>query len=281
MEAIVVEIAKILAEPQKCHICDVGANPIGGDAPYQRMLDLGLSDVTGFEPQPEAFNRLLQEKSECETYLPTAIGDGSDAELRIFQGSGFASFYDIDPETVRTLHSLKRYTQLIEKIPCKTSKLDDLDAVRPIDFLKIDVQGSELSIIQNAQDKLSEAIAIQTEVRFFPLYTNEPTFGELDTELRNQGFQLHDFVGLKRFKFNSPNSGNVRRKYKRQLLDGDAIYIRDLRKISQFSDKQLKNLGQLSLLVFESIDLTVFVLSELVRRNLFEKTLLDAFTEQL
>lgn len=281
MEPVVTEIIKALSGHERCHICDVGANPIGGSAPYEKMLSLQLADITGFEPQPDALEQLLRKKSQNETYLPTAVGDGSAKDLRIFSGSGFASFFDIDPETVHTLAPLKQYTKLLKKIPCKTSRLDDIKAVRPIDFLKIDVQGSELSILQNAKSKLSNAVAIQTEVRFFPLYIDEPTFGDLDSELRGQGFQLHNFTGLKIFKFNTPYTKTIRRKHKRQLLDGDAVYIRDVRKIHSFSESQLQHLGQLALLVFEATDLAVLAISELERRNQFDRNLLEEFVASL
>ena len=61
-------------------------------------------------------------------------------------------------------------------------------------MLKIDIQGSELSVFQNGQEKLAEAVAIQTEVSFITWYLDQPSFGEVDLELRGQGFIPHCFA---------------------------------------------------------------------------------------
>jgi len=43
-------------------VVDVGANPIDGIAPYQRLLDDGLARVVGFEPNLDALAKCLTEK---------------------------------------------------------------------------------------------------------------------------------------------------------------------------------------------------------------------------
>ena len=51
-----------------------------------------------------------------------------------------------------------------------TKRLDDISEIKDIDFLKIDVQGSELTIFMNGRKKLGNAVAIQTEISFVSLY---------------------------------------------------------------------------------------------------------------
>lgn len=275
MGSPVLSVAKTLGAGLTIEICDVGANPIGGDAPYARLLKTGMARLTGFEPQPEALERLNALKSDRETYLSDAVGDGRDAELHIFHGSGFTSCFGADPGALRTVATLDTYMRELRTVPLPTRRLDDIVDVPSIDFLKIDVQGSELTIIQNGRAKLSSAVAIQTEVRFFPIYANEPVFGEVDAELRHQGFVLHDLVGLKRFKLNTPYARLLPRPSRRQLVDGDAIYIRDLRQVDDQSDAQLRKLAILGLTVFDSLDLGLFCLSHLVRRGAVDASLIN------
>ncbi|MEJ3816632.1 FkbM family methyltransferase, partial [Campylobacter jejuni] len=68
---------------------------------------------------------------------------------------------------------------------------DDIGEIDAMDYLKIDVQGSELAVFQNGRRRLAEAVVIQTEVSFLPLYKKQPVFGEIDLELRSQGFIPH------------------------------------------------------------------------------------------
>jgi len=67
--------------------------------------------------------------------------------------------------------------------------------IRDLDLLKIDVQGSELAVFGSGRQKQKQAAAIQTEVSFLCLYKEQPTFDDIDVELRKQGFVPHAFYG--------------------------------------------------------------------------------------
>ena len=79
----------------------------------------------------------------------------------------------------------------------ETQRLDDLAEVDDIDFLKIDIQGGELAVLVHGREKLKNAVVIQTELQFVNLYEGQPSFGEVDQELRAQGFIPHAFAALK------------------------------------------------------------------------------------
>ncbi|HEY1311573.1 MAG TPA: hypothetical protein VGF02_11540 [Pseudolabrys sp.] len=71
-------------------VVDIGANPIDGEPPYLPLLKKNLCRVIGFEPQLEALAALNAKKSELETYLPHAVGDGAEGTLRICRSPGCA-----------------------------------------------------------------------------------------------------------------------------------------------------------------------------------------------
>lgn len=273
-------ILQELSRIATCHIVDVGANPIGEAAAYSAMLEGGLARLTGFEPQPDALQRLNAAKGPNETYLPHVVGDGGEAVLNIYGGSGFASCFPIDEASVRLISGMERYTRKVDEIRLHSVRLDDCDAVDPIDFLKIDVQGSELAVIRNGREKLRDAVAIQTEVRFLPLYQGEPGFGELDRELQDQGFLLHELIGMKPFRLNSRFAGQVRRRDRRQLIDGDAIYLKDLRRIGDWSNRQVAALALLALSVFRDIDLALYTLEALEARSLVKAEQIESLATE-
>ena len=70
--------------------------------------------------------------------------------------------------------------------------------IRDLNLLKIDVQGSELAVFGSGRQKLKQAVAVQTEVSFLCLYKEQPTFGDIDGELRKQGFVPHAFTAINR-----------------------------------------------------------------------------------
>lgn len=247
-------------------VVDVGANPIEGTAPYKALLDKGFCHVTGFEPQAEALAALNAQKSDAETYFPQALGAGGEATLQLYRHSGFTSVFPIRQD-IAQLVGFGRATQTTGEVAITTTRLDDIAGIGRVDYLKIDVQGSELVIISNGKKALSDAVLVQTEVRFLPLYDGEPSFGDLDRELRAQGFQFHDFDFLKRASLRSESHGRLRPRTNRQVVDGDAFYIRDLTKVAEMSDAQLFRLAILADAVMKSPNVVLFCLDHLAARG--------------
>src|ERR1700761_1646053 len=187
----------LLSPSRLTHVVDVGANPFDGGKPlYLPMLNAGLCQVTGFEPQHQAFLALQLRRGPNKLYLPYAVGDGSLSTLKVCRATGMTSLLEPDPTTLGLFPALQPGGEVIERIPVKTHRLDDIHEIEHLDFLKIDIQGSELSVFQNGQEKLAEAVAIQTEVSFITLYLHQPSFGDVDVELRAQGFIPYGFPEL-------------------------------------------------------------------------------------
>lgn len=271
-------IVGALAPDRRLRIADVGANPlIEGEVSYRRLLEEGHAEVVGFEPQEEALAALNARKSEAELYLPYALGDGSPRTLHLTQSPGFTSVFPADPSSASLLGFWRGMSET-GRTTVATRRLDDCPEVPPIDFLKIDVQGSETAIIANGARKLAEAVAIQTEVRFFPIYEGEPSFGALEAELARQGFRFLRFATLKSVAL---SSRTVRKRLKRadfaQVVDGDAFFVRDLRGISTWSDEAVKRLAVLADAVMDCPDLAVFALEVLVGRNVVAEAVVDAY----
>jgi len=258
------------------HVVDVGANPIEGDAPYKALLEAGCLDLTGFEPQPEALAALNARKSARETYHPQALGAGGAADFHLYAHSGFASLYPVRAEVAGML-GFARATHLRSVERVATARLDDLAGLGPVDYLKIDAQGVEMDVISSGSGKLARAVLIQTEVRFLPLYDGEPGFAALDAELRRQGFQFHDFAFLKRVPLSSSRQGRLRRAVLRQVVDGDAFYVRDLTTIAAWSESQILRLALLAHSVVASPALVLFCLEALAARGVVPEGIADEY----
>lgn len=236
-------------------VVDIGANPIDDEPPYKEMLRNGLCRVTGFEPQPEALHTLLQQAGEREVYLPYAVGDGSKKVLNVCQSSGMTSI--LKPST-RMLSLFNEFSILgsvtgVEEI--STNQLDDISEVDRIDFLKIDVQGAELEVFKSGTKKLQDAVAIQTEVSFIPLYENQPVFGEVDIYLRSIGFIPHAMPACKQWPLYPMVFGDNLRQPLNQLLEADIVYVRDFSQPDTMTYDQWKKLALIAHHCFRSYDL--------------------------
>lgn len=256
---------------RRLRIVDVGANPRGEQAPYAGLLAIGACDVVGFEPNPEAFAKLETAGSDPgsghTTYLPFAVGDGTEKEFRIFKDDSMGSVHN--PYLPGTkLIPFRNWHQIIDRVPVRTVALDTSPDIKPFDLLKIDIQGGEVDVFRGGRTILAGAVAVIVELRYFRLYENEPMLGGVDIELRAQGFELHKFRFNKaRGLANSQSHRLKRRKTADQLVDGDAIYVRDITRPDRMADDQLARLAVLSNAIFDSHTLCLVCLDELVRRD--------------
>lgn len=248
-------------------VVDIGANPIDGDPPYKRMLEAGLCTVTGFEPQPEALSRLLDRRGPLETYLPNAIGDGTEHLLRVAAASGMTSLLEPDPRRLARFNGFAEWGAVVARLPVQTTRLDDVAEIDHLDLLKIDIQGGELMVLQAGRNALRQAVAVHVEVSFVPLYQNQPTFGDIDAELRSQGFLPHAFATIKRWALAPVVYGGDFRIANQQLLEADAVYVRDIGFPELMTTGQLTHLALLADAVYGSSDLAHLCLAALVDRQ--------------
>lgn len=254
-----------LVTPQRLtEVVDVGANPIESEPPYTPMLAAGLCRVTGFEPQAEPLHTLQSREGRQERYLPYAVGDGESHILNVCQGSGMTSLLELDPAALEVFEYLKLLGRVVERVPVQAHKLDDIAEIEHLDFLKIDIQGGELAVFRGGTAKLAETVAIQTEISFVTLYKDQPTLGDIDSELRSQGFIPHCFPEVKLW----PISPCVDpRQPINQLLEADIVYVRDFTHPDSMSDEQLKHLALIAHYCYWSFDLARRCLTLLEHRK--------------
>ncbi len=258
-----------LGPTRRMRICDVGANPLG-DPPYKPLLDAHICDLYGFEPHEGAFAKLQAMKSEAETYFPNAIGKEGDRTLHVHPKSGFTSLHPFDARALGQLGKQKwmEPRRPIEMVPLRTIGLDQVDGLPGMDVLKMDLQGAEAEVIETGAEALSETVAIVTEVRFHRIYEDELVFGDLDALLRAHGFKLHKFLFTKSVMLPHAHEEQVHRgAMTSQLLDGDAVYIRDVAGPEELNDNQLAYLAFAADTMFDSPDLTLQALGTLAGRG--------------
>jgi len=258
---------QLLALPQAAiTIADIGAAFLGETPPYQSLLDGGTAHLFAFEPDTRQIETLKQRLGARATILTQAVGDGRERTLYICN-HGWSSFYEPDPQTLAFFNTFSQLARVESKVSLQTHRLDDMTELPPIDFLKMDVQGAELMVLQNGREKLAGCVAAQLETSFVTLYKDQPPFGAIDLEMRGQGFIPHRFMDIKRWPIAPAISGNDPRVPIHQLLESDIVYIRDLTRPDGFSEGQLKKLALIAHVAYRSPDLASRCLVELEKRG--------------
>jgi FkbM family methyltransferase len=245
-------------------ILDVGAALLESP-PYQPLIDAGVGRLFGFEPDPEACTRLNKEYGEPHRFFQCFAGDGRQATFHETNWGPTGSLYAPNSRLLEKFQNLAELVTPVATHAVNTTRIDDIAEIDDVDFLKIDVQGAELSVLQNAMRTMSSALVVQIEVEFLELYQGQPMFADVDIFLRAQGFQFHTFNGFgsRAFKPLAPQ-GNVNAGF-RQYLWSDAIYVRDWMHLEGLSERKLRNYAILAHDLLNSYDLAHFVLAALDR----------------
>jgi FkbM family methyltransferase len=275
------DLARLLSMSRLTHVVDIGANPIEGSPPYKPLLDAQLCRVTGFEPQASALAELNCKKGANEAYFAYAVGDGLAHTLNLCAYPGWTSIFVPSVAALEAFSFFKTNARVVGQTQVQTQCLDDLVEVDDIDFLKIDIQGGELAVFVHGREKLKNAVVIQTELQFVNLYEGQPSFGEVDQELRAQGFIPHAFAGLKKWPISPLQFGGNPTQPLNQLLEADVVYVRDFIHADSISSDQLKHLCLIAHSCYNSFDLAGRCVALLAQRGVISSGSLQQYIDIL
>ena len=248
-------------------VVDIGANPIDSEPPYAGMLRAGLAEVVGFEPNPAALAVLESRKGPLERYFPHAVGDGARHVLHLCQAPGMTSLLEPDPAVLALFHGFPEWGRVLGTEAVDTVRLDDVPETAGADLLKLDIQGAELMVLRHAGARLRDAVVIQAEVEFLPLYKGQPLFSEMELFLRGHGFVLHRFFptvsrAVQPMMVNGDPYAGLG-----QLVWADAVFIRDLLRLDALSDRQLLTMAAVLHEAYGAVDIAFRLLAEHDRRT--------------
>lgn len=252
-------VRDILDEPPPViRIVDAGAAANETD-PYARLSRHGWCDVIGFEPNADNCARRNAHALKGHRYLPYALGDGRLRRFYECENPLTSSFYRPNAPMLSKFSRLE--LRVVGERDIQTHRLDDLADVRDIDYIKLNVQGSELDIIMGAQALLSEIVLVHTTVVFIPIYTDQPLFGDIDVALRKSGFWLHklDAIQGRVLQPVVPNN-NPLAPLSQILWTEAAIWVRNFMTFDQIPPDKLLKLAIILHEVYSSFDLAALAL---------------------
>jgi FkbM family methyltransferase len=191
-------------------ICDIGSrDAIEGIHLYKALSGRKLPL---FEPNPAAaiicrqnlnrfcnqqelasifFNQLgVTDRNGVEYFYPVNPETSDNGDI------GFSSFLMLNPRYMKRRGLIKQ-----DRLEVTTVTLDSYFANQdPPDILWIDVEGSELRVLQGASATLSKAKIIHIEVSFRAMHVGKPLFWEIDSFLRKSCFSFQGFIEVSAFK---------------------------------------------------------------------------------
>jgi FkbM family methyltransferase len=257
----VFSVTTLLERPPTIRIVDVGAMSLGEDRdPYANLMRAVPCEVIGFEPVAAECEKLNRSARPGCRYLPHVIGDGSAQTFYECNFPMTSSLLEPDMELLGMFHGLAELTRVIDRRPVQTVRLDDIAETRGADYLKMDVQGGELMVLEGATERLRELLVVHTEVEFQPMYKGQPLFADIDSHLRGRGFVLHRLASLRSATFKLPGVEVELPATVNQALWGDAVYVREFRAFDRLSAVSLLKIAVILHENYESTDLAALAL---------------------
>ena len=189
------DIAVLIPKVRPQIVFDIGAHH--GESLFKIYNLVHHPMVHSFEPSSISFDKLWAAfQGWPDLYLnKLALGDRTcRVNFNEYDGSPANSVLCINRRTPNVL----RETKLLQTVTVEMVTLDDYCSNRGvdrIDWLKIDAQGYDLSVLKGACQLLSEQriAIISLEINFLPMYENEGDFSETLSYLRPLGYSLVDF----------------------------------------------------------------------------------------
>jgi FkbM family methyltransferase len=172
-----------------------------------------------FEPFHESFSKLKQNTSSFENIVAINKGLGQyigKSKLHSNRSAPTNSILATSKESTKIWGTGLLNT--LETIDIELTTLDDfveINNIKRIDILKLDVQGSEYMVINGAKNSIKQGIIklVYIEIITLPTYEGQKYLDEILGQLRSHGFDLYNF-----FNYSLTNTG--------QLRQVDAIFIK-------------------------------------------------------
>lgn len=157
-----------------------------------------LGHVHSFEPVPELYQKVIKEVETCNNVSTYQLALSDKEGSADFYISSFTSAPD-DPSASSSLLAptghLSAWPRIKfkKKISVPTMTIDswaDKNNINHVDFIWLDTQGSELSILKGAPRILKTTNVVFMEVEFLELYKDQPLFKDVKEWLEKNGFSF-------------------------------------------------------------------------------------------
>lgn len=255
----------VLAMSETPLIVDVGASAINDKIGYENLVDSGVAKLLGFEPDPVAFAKLTT--SNNRKFCEVALGDGAPHSLNVCISSGMNSILEPNVRWLELFPSFAKWASIKQQIPVSTMRLAEVTEARSARFLKLDVQGAEMMILQNGEGLLDDLVLIQLEASPTPLYHGESSFFELGVWLQQRGYALHTLSAIDKRNLVPYGSDDAPYAGKNQILQVDAVFMPNPLNWGQLSTERLEALAFFSHAIYRSYDVSMLAMEWLDKRD--------------
>ena len=185
-------------------VLDVGANVGQYAAGLRRWGFCGR--IISFEPQSQAFAQLQATANADSNWkvVNIALGDKEGTlNLNLSRNSVSSSLLKALHGELQTEAGIDPVANELVRVMTLDSYFDTERLDHEAIFLKLDVQGYELTVLRGAEELLQRCKGVQLEMALRPTYEGQPLIDGIISALYNRGFRLIQIQEA----YNDPQSG--------------------------------------------------------------------------
>ncbi len=203
-------------------LLDVGAS--GGIIPRWRPYRENIA-FTGVEPDARSIPALVNspEAKAFRGYEIIPFGawnQNGPVSISFTRKPMCSSHFMPNREFLARFPQIERF-DVVASTEVNCSTVDDLlsSTAKSIDFIKLDLEGGELAVLEGATATLRTCMGLHVEVCFQSLRVGQPLFADIQRFLNSHGIEFLDFVALMRWE---------RRAFSDlgQAIFADALFLR-------------------------------------------------------
>jgi len=144
---------------EKIHVTDIGAAAIAEKPIYMSLIEAQAAYLSAFDGDQRQTDGIKAAFGDQVRHFEEFIFDGTIQTAYITTSeSGMSSLLKPNPTALKFFNGFPHFGTVLEEKQVETTALDSLDQLSSIDFLKMDVQGAELKILQCGESKLNACL---------------------------------------------------------------------------------------------------------------------------
>ena len=126
---------------------------------------------------------------------------GIELDFNLAEKKMCSSFLEPNMKHIEKFSNSERF-QIVEKTSFKTATLDEEieKSNKKPDFIKIDVEGTELEVLRGASKCLKNLLGVEIESCFFPLRKDQPLVSDVIAFFAKRDLEFIDFLSIIRWE---------------------------------------------------------------------------------
>jgi FkbM family methyltransferase len=227
----------------KINVIDAGNDLFNGGRSSWKTIgkeNLRIWGFDGDESLVQLKNQEAKNNNWDHVYFSNAVADANGRFTLYYSenethGSGFLPNYQmIKPWNYDGNISMYDHMYITDSVELNQVKLDDFLGNEKFDFIKLNIQGSELDALMGFNSGIDNCVGVEVEVPFNQYYMGAPNFGDIDRFLKSKGFYFFDIlapniVGYKNSYINHhPTRLLSNHNFpKKQLFEAHVLYLKN------------------------------------------------------